>query len=201
VLPADEKSDVVLQQKIRVAQVENTTAADFQTSRNDVESVLKTTASVTENILEDVKIKTSKENIGKNDFDSSKIADFINKRIEEAKIPDKYRKDLSYLKEPEITTLPVHTRYPHATNVNYSFYRIHDRININKKAKPKYYFSIISMFKNERGIMKEWLDHHIGHGVDHFYLIDDGSTDGIMDVLDTYVKNGERDKICICNFI
>ena len=104
-------------------------------------------------------------------------------------------------KEPEITTLPVHTRYPHATNVNYSFYRIHDRININKKAKPKYYFSIISMFKNERGIMKEWLDHHIGHGVDHFYLIDDGSTDGIMDVLDTYVKNGERDKICICNFI
>jgi len=54
----------------------------------------------------------------------------------------------------------------------------------------KYYLSIIAMFKNEGMIIKEWLDHHIAHGVDHFYLVDDGSTDDPMTVLKPYVESG-----------
>lgn len=45
------------------------------------------------------------------------------------------------------------------------------------KPSKKYYFCIICRFKNERHIINEWLDHHISRGVDHFWLIDNGSTD------------------------
>ena len=54
----------------------------------------------------------------------------------------------------------------------------------------KYYLSVIAMFKNEAQVMKEWLDHHIGHGVEHFYLVDDFSTDSCMSVLSPYIASG-----------
>ena len=37
--------------------------------------------------------------------------------------------------------------------------------------------SIITMFKNERHIINEWIDHHLSTGFDYIYLIDNGSTD------------------------
>jgi hypothetical protein len=41
----------------------------------------------------------------------------------------------------------------------------------------KYNFVIVSMFKNESLILKEWFEHHISVGVDHFFIINNGSTD------------------------
>ena len=38
--------------------------------------------------------------------------------------------------------------------------------------------------------MKEWLDHHIAHGVDHFYLIDDNSLDNVYDSMNFYLEKG-----------
>ena len=46
------------------------------------------------------------------------------------------------------------------------------------------------MFKNESMILKEWLDHNIDVGVEHFYLIDNGSTDGYFRVLRPYMRKG-----------
>lgn len=43
--------------------------------------------------------------------------------------------------------------------------------------RPKYKLVIIAMFKNESHIMREWLTHYINQGVEHFYMIDNGSTD------------------------
>jgi glycosyltransferase involved in cell wall biosynthesis len=40
-----------------------------------------------------------------------------------------------------------------------------------------YSVSIVAMFKNETNIIKDWIDHHLAEGVEHFYLIDNGSTD------------------------
>lgn len=34
----------------------------------------------------------------------------------------------------------------------------------------KYMFSLMGIFKNEENYLKEWLDHHIEQGIDHFYL-------------------------------
>jgi hypothetical protein len=50
---------------------------------------------------------------------------------------------------------------------------------------------IVSLFKNETAILKEWLDHYINEGVDTFYLTDNGSTDHYMPILDPYLKTGQ----------
>ena len=43
--------------------------------------------------------------------------------------------------------------------------------------KQEYYLSIVAIFKNESWILKEWIEHYLNQGVDHFFLIDNGSTD------------------------
>lgn len=41
----------------------------------------------------------------------------------------------------------------------------------------RYYLSVLAIFKNEGNSINEWLEHYINEGVEHFYLIDNGSTD------------------------
>jgi glycosyltransferase involved in cell wall biosynthesis len=53
-----------------------------------------------------------------------------------------------------------------------------------------HYLSIGAIFKNEAMAIKEWIDHHKFHGVDHIYLIDDNSTDRGVDILQPYIDSG-----------
>lgn len=50
----------------------------------------------------------------------------------------------------------------------------------------KHYLSIIATFKNESMNIKEWLDHYIWQGVDHFYLINNGSDDDFNSQIQMY---------------
>jgi len=66
---------------------------------------------------------------------------------------------------------------------------------IKKKIKEsfnnfKYKLVIGAMFKNEGHIIKEWVDHYKFHGVDHIYLINDGSTDNSEEILQSYINEG-----------
>jgi hypothetical protein len=54
----------------------------------------------------------------------------------------------------------------------------------------KYYLSIGAIFKNEEIVIKEWLEHYLYHGVQHFYLINDYSTDNFIKILKPYIQNG-----------
>ncbi len=54
----------------------------------------------------------------------------------------------------------------------------------------KYKLSIISIFKNETMILKNWLNHYIWQGIEHFYLIDNDSTDKPLSILQEYIDNG-----------
>jgi hypothetical protein len=63
-------------------------------------------------------------------------------------------------------------------------------INIDDKPKPKYNFCIMAIFKNETMNLKLWLDHYLWQGVDHFYLIDNGSTDYPLYILNEYISKG-----------
>ena len=54
----------------------------------------------------------------------------------------------------------------------------------------KYNLCVGAMFKNEEKGLKEWMEHYIFHGVDHFYLINDGSTDTSVQVLQPYLNRG-----------
>lgn len=55
-----------------------------------------------------------------------------------------------------------------------------------------YNLSLVSMFKNESMILDEWIQHYISEGIQHFYLIDNGSDDNYLDILNKY-----RDKITL----
>jgi hypothetical protein len=50
----------------------------------------------------------------------------------------------------------------------------------------KYFLSICAIFKNESVGMQEWLEHYIKEGVEHFYLIDNGSTDNYLPIIEKY---------------
>jgi hypothetical protein len=50
-----------------------------------------------------------------------------------------------------------------------------------------YFLSVLSIFKNETMNLKIWLDHYIWQGVEHFYLIDNGSTDNPLRILQEYI--------------
>ena len=40
-----------------------------------------------------------------------------------------------------------------------------------------YFLVVVTVFKNEADILREWLEHHVWQGVEHFFMIDNGSTD------------------------
>lgn len=64
--------------------------------------------------------------------------------------------------------------------------------------RPRYNLVVVGIFKNEAVAMREWLLHHIGQGVEHFYLINNGSTDDWQSQVDglpvTVYDDNERHK-------
>jgi hypothetical protein len=55
---------------------------------------------------------------------------------------------------------------------------------------PKYKLSVGALFKNESHSIKEWIEHYLIRGVDHFYLIDDSSTDNYLMEIQEYIDKG-----------
>ena len=54
----------------------------------------------------------------------------------------------------------------------------------------KWELAVLCIVKNEDMILEEWFDHHIWQGVQHFYVIDNESTDGTKSIIDKYVSKG-----------
>ena len=49
--------------------------------------------------------------------------------------------------------------------------------------------SVLAMLKNESSIINDWIKHYLAEGVDHFYLIDNGTTDDTYKILSKYEVN------------
>ena len=47
---------------------------------------------------------------------------------------------------------------------------------------------LLTMFKNESHIMKEFISHYLKQGVDHFIMIDNGSNDNYLEMLTPYLS-------------
>jgi FkbM family methyltransferase len=60
-------------------------------------------------------------------------------------------------------------------------------INTEKNIKKLCFMAI---FKNETMNLRMWLEHYLWQGVEHFYLIDNGSTDNPFDILQEYIDKG-----------
>jgi GR25 family glycosyltransferase involved in LPS biosynthesis len=54
----------------------------------------------------------------------------------------------------------------------------------------QYDVGVLAIFKNEEMIIEEWIEHYIWQGVEHFYMIDNGSTDGSKNKLIPYIDRG-----------
>lgn len=53
-----------------------------------------------------------------------------------------------------------------------------------------HYLSVIAIFKNESHSIGEWINHYKNEGVDHFYLIDNGSTDDYLKKIQFFINEG-----------
>jgi len=56
---------------------------------------------------------------------------------------------------------------------------------------PQYTLCVGAIFKNEGHILKEWIDHYLFHGVEHFYLINDQSSDNYAEILEPYIQRNQ----------
>lgn len=54
----------------------------------------------------------------------------------------------------------------------------------------KYYLSVGCVFRNESDSILEWIQHYIYHGVEHFYMIDDTSSDDSILKIHPYIEAG-----------
>ena len=54
------------------------------------------------------------------------------------------------------------------------------------ESQLKYRLAVGAIFKNESHILEEWITHYLKEGVEHFFLINNGSTDTFMDTINKY---------------
>jgi hypothetical protein len=53
-----------------------------------------------------------------------------------------------------------------------------------------HYLSVGAMFRNESDSIVEWIKHHLYHGINHFYLINDNSDDDTVSKIQEYIDKG-----------
>lgn len=56
--------------------------------------------------------------------------------------------------------------------------------------REHHYLSICAIFRNEAAMLREWLPFHLGVGVGHFYLYDNGSDDASREIIEPYRQRG-----------
>lgn len=62
--------------------------------------------------------------------------------------------------------------------------------NVSPAVTPPYKVSLCAMIHNEGWYIEEWIAYHLLRKVDHFYIYNDESTDGIDYILAQYIKRG-----------
>jgi hypothetical protein len=52
-----------------------------------------------------------------------------------------------------------------------------------------YKLSVGCIFKNESHCIKEWILHYLHHGAEHFYMVNDNSTDDFLSIIEPYMEH------------
>ena len=71
-----------------------------------------------------------------------------------------------------------------------NYFIIRKDIKREKSLKFQYQLSICACVKNEAKYIKEWIEFHKIVGVEHFYIYDNESNDGIKNILLPYIQSG-----------
>ena len=59
----------------------------------------------------------------------------------------------------------------------------------NASESEHFFLVVVGIFKNEADILPEWLEHHLWQGVEHFFLIDNNSTDDWQGAVAPFAKH------------
>lgn len=62
---------------------------------------------------------------------------------------------------------------------------------LERRRSFQFGLSVGCMMKNEAAYLEEWMTFHIAMGVDHFFLVDDHSTDNSFALLESWVADGK----------
>jgi len=65
-----------------------------------------------------------------------------------------------------------------------------ERFENEDEAKFEVNLSLLCLIKNERMNLKVFIEHYIKQGVDRFYIVDNGSEDNPLEVLQPYIDSG-----------
>lgn len=64
------------------------------------------------------------------------------------------------------------------------------RLSPSRSSTARHHITVLAIFRNEAHVLREWIEHYLVFGVDHFYLIDNNSDDDYRTVLAPYVERG-----------
>lgn len=59
-----------------------------------------------------------------------------------------------------------------------------------ERTVPRIYLAVCAIAKNEGPYFEEWIEWHLGQGVEKFYIYDNDSTDATREVLAPYIERG-----------
>jgi hypothetical protein len=92
----------------------------------------------------------------------------------------------------QLHLLNLHHEWPKLHNeTEFNNYKVRMPTNIPKLNEIKMYnLTVMAIFKNETMNLKLWLEHYLWQGVQHFYLIDNGSNDMPLSILQSYIDKG-----------
>ena len=63
-------------------------------------------------------------------------------------------------------------------------------MSCNKTEKP-YFFTVCAVFKNEAVNLHEWISHYLLEGAEHIFLVDNGSEDNFVTILQPFIDQGQ----------
>ncbi|MDG2527896.1 glycosyltransferase family 2 protein [Caulobacter endophyticus] len=66
-----------------------------------------------------------------------------------------------------------------------------------QRSDARFHLSVMAIFRNEAHVIDEWVEHYRAFGVEHFYLIDNNSTDAYRPALQRHIDDGVVD-LFIC---
>ena len=64
------------------------------------------------------------------------------------------------------------------------------RMSCDKTAKP-YFFTVCAVFKNEAVNLHEWISHYLLEGAEHIFLVDNGSEDNFVTIVQPFIDQGQ----------
>lgn len=63
------------------------------------------------------------------------------------------------------------------------------RVSCDKREKP-YFLTVCAVFKNEAVNLYEWIEHYLLEGASHVFLVDNGSQDSFMPIVQPFIDKG-----------